>query len=111
MVVRLMVYLFLGVCIWLPALSLAQTQAQNTIMIKDHQFNPPQLIIPANKKVQIIVDNQDPTAEEFESFDLDREQVVEGHHKIIVFIGPVKPGTYGYWADYHKDSKGTIVAQ
>ena len=80
-------------------------------MIKNHQFNPPQLTIPANQKIQITVDNQDPTAEEFESFDLGREQVVEGNKRIIVFIGPLKPGTYKYWADYHQDSKGAILAK
>ncbi len=117
MAVRLVVYLVLGVCVWLPKLCLAQTQlanstqALNTIVIKNHQFLPPQLTIPANQKVRITVDNQDPTAEEFESFDLDREQVVEGNKKIIVYLGPLKSGTYKYWADYHKDSKGVIVAQ
>jgi hypothetical protein len=111
MAVRLIVYLVLGVCIWLPVLCWAQTQATNTIVIKDHQFNPPQLIVPAGEKLQITVDNQDPTDEEFESFDLDREQVVEGHKKIIVYIGPLKPGKYGYWADFHKSSTGVIVAQ
>jgi len=117
MVVRLVVYLVLGVCIWLPVLCLAQSQpantaqVPNTIVIKNHQFDPPQLTVPAGQKFRITVDNQDPTAEEFESFDLDREQVVEGNKKIIVFIGPLKPGTYKYWADYHQDSKGVIVAQ
>jgi len=117
MIVRLIVYLVLGFCVWLPVLSLAQTQpanpaqASNIIVIKGHQFIPPQLTIPAGQKIQITVDNQDPTAEEFESFDLDREQVVEGNKKITVFIGPLKPGTYKYWADFHQDSKGVIVAQ
>ncbi len=114
---RLMVNFVLGICIWLPVLSLAQTQpasvpqSSNTIVIKNHQFIPSQLNIPAGKKLQLTVDNQDPTPEEFESFDLDREQVVEGNKKLIVFIGPLSPGKYGYWADYHKDSKGVIVAQ
>jgi plastocyanin len=111
MIARLIVYLVLGVCIWLPVLCLAQTQPANTIVIKNHQFNPPKLTIPAGQKIKITVDNQDPTDEEFESFDLDREQVVEGNKKITVFLGPLKPGTYGYWADYHKDSKGVIVVQ
>jgi hypothetical protein len=111
MLVRLIVYLVLGVCFWIPVLCLAQTQPANTIVIKDHQFIPPQLSVAAGQKLQITVDNQDPTPEEFESFDLDREQVVEGNKKIMVYIGPLKPGTYGYWADFHKDSKGTIVAQ
>jgi len=116
MPVRFIVNLSLGVCIWLPVLSLAQTQPAdpfppNTIVIKNHQFGPLQLTIPAGQKIQITIDNQDPTAEEFESFDLDREQVVEGNKKTTVFIGPLKPGKYGYWADYHQDSKGAIVAK
>jgi hypothetical protein len=118
MIVRLIVYLVLGVCIWLPVLSLAQTQpvsstqVPNTIVIKNHQFDPQQLIVPAGQKLQITVDNQDPTREEFESFDLDREQVVEGNKQTTVFIGPLKPGTYKYWGDFHQDTtKGVIVAQ
>jgi hypothetical protein len=111
MIVRLMGFLILGACFWMPVLCLAQTPPVNTIIIKNHQFIPDKLIIPAGKKIQITVDNQDPTDEEFESFDLDREQVVEGNKKIIVYIGPLKPGSYGYWADYHKESKGVIIAQ
>ncbi len=108
MVLRLMGYLVLGVCIWLPVLCLAD----NIIVIKNHQFIPPQLTIPAYQKVRITVDNQDPTAEEFESFDLDREQIVGGGKQIIVYIGPLKPGAYKYWGDYHQDTtKGVIVAQ
>ncbi len=116
MMVRLFVYLVLGICVWLPVLSLAQTLSAtttppNTIVIKNHQFIPPQLIIPAGRKLKITVDNQDSTAEEFESFDLDREQIVEGGKRITVFIGPLKPGTYKYWADFHKSSTGAIIAQ
>jgi len=83
----------------------------NTIIIKNHQFIPQQLNVPAGQKIKVTVINQDSTAEEFESFDLDREQVVEGNKQIIVFIGPLSPGKYGYWADYHKSSKGVIYAQ
>jgi len=106
-----MVNLVLGACIWLPVLCLAQSQPANIIVIKGHQFNPARLTVPAGRKIQITVDNQDPTDEEFESYDLDREQVVEGNKKIIVYLGPLKPGSYGYWADYHKDSKGVIIAK
>jgi len=117
MLIRLICCSVAGIYLSLSAVCFAQTQSAgsalpaNIIVIKNHEFNPPSLIIPAHQKVQITVDNQDPSAEEFESFDLDREQVVEGHQKIIVYLGPLAPGTYGYWADYHKDAKGTIVVQ
>ena len=108
----LSVFVVLGGLFFCQGFSMAQTQAPDTIIIKNHQFIPAQLTVPAGKKVSITVDNQDPTAEEFESFDLDREQVVEGNKKIVVDIGPLKPGTYKYWGDYHQDTtKGVILAQ
>jgi len=112
MLIRLVIYLFLGFCCWMSGLSWAQTQPSNTIIIKNHQFIPSQLIIPAGQKIKITVDNQDPTAEEFESFDLNREKVVSGNKKIIVFIGPLQQGTYKYFGDFHqKTAQGVIVAQ
>jgi len=110
--VRLVVYLFLGVLIWVPVLCLADTKDNYTIVIKDHQFNPTQLVIPSGQKIKVTVDNQDPTAEEFESFDLNREKVVNGNKSIIVFLGPLAKGTYKYFGDFHQNTaQGVIVAQ
>ena len=118
MFVRLMVNIVLGVCCWIPVLCLAQTysvkssQDPNTIVIKNHKFEPAQLTIPAGQKIKLIVDNQDPTAEEFESYELNREKVVSGSKKIIIYLGPLKPGSYKYFGDFNpKTAQGTIVAQ
>ena len=112
MLLRSIVYLVLGVCLWVPVLCLAQSLPANTIIIKNHQFSPLQLTIPAGQKVKLTVDNQDPTVEEFESYDLNREKVVSGNKKIIVFIGPLPKGTYKYFGDFHqKTAQGIIVAQ
>ena len=82
------------------------------ITIKDHMFSPAELVIPADKKVKIIIENHDVTVEEFESFDLNREKVVSGNGKIIIFVGPLKPGRYKYFGDFHQDTaQGIIVAQ
>jgi len=110
MIVRLITYLFFGAGFWFPALSWAQMP--DTVVIKNHQFFPSQLIIPANQKIKITVENQDPTVEEFESYDLNREKVVAGNKKIIVFIGPLQKGTYKYFGDFHQNTaQGLIIAQ
>lgn len=110
--VRLAIYLVLGIFIWVPVLCLADSKDIYTIVIKDHQFDPASLTIPAGQKIKLTVDNQDPTVEEFESFDLNREKVVSGNKKIIVFIGPLKQGSYKYFGDFHqKTAQGLIVAQ
>jgi len=85
---------------------------QFLIVLKDHKFSPAELKIPAHKKIKIIVENQDPSPEEFESYDLNREKVVSANGKITVFIGPLKPGTYAFFGDFHPDSaRGVIIAE
>ena len=82
------------------------------IVIKGHKFVPEELMIPANKKVRISVENQDPTAEEFESYDLNREKVVAANRSILLFVGPLRPGVYKYFGDFHQQTaQGHIVAK
>jgi len=83
-----------------------------TLSIKDHKYQPADLEIPANIKVKLVVKNLDPTPEEFESYDLDREKIVTGGNEITVFIGPLDPGTYKFFGDFHQDTaQGRIVAK
>ena len=94
-----------------PALSFTNEQ-DYVITLKDHVFTPAELIVPANKKIKLVVENQDPTPEEFESFDLNREKIVSGNGKIMVFLGPLKPGRYKYFGEFHQDTaQGVIVAR
>jgi hypothetical protein len=108
---RLTVNIILGILVWIPVLVFANQEAY-TLTIKDHKFEPTQLMIPANTKVKIIVENQDPTPEEFESFQLNREKIVTGHNKITVFVGPLRAGTYKFFGDFHQaTAQGEIVVQ
>lgn len=109
---RLVIYLVVGFLILVPTLSWPQNRESYTIVIKNHHFDPAQLNVPAGQKIKLTVDNQDPTAEEFESFELNREKIVSGNKKITVFIGPLRPGSYKYFGDFHpKETHGTVVAQ
>jgi len=103
----LLLPLMIGSLLLVPSLSFAKKPTY-TITIKNHQFSPKKLVIPANEKVKLIVDNQDPTAEEFESYDLNREKIVTGNNKITVFIGPLKPGEYKYFGEFHEDTATCI---
>jgi len=82
------------------------------IVIKDHHFNPSTVEIPADKKVKLVIKNQDPTPEEFESHDLNREKVIAGNSEGIVFVGPVKAGEYKFFGEFNeKTAQGKIVAK
>jgi len=71
------------------------------IEIRNHLFHPDTLTIPANTKVKLIIYNRDPTPEEFESFELNREKVILGGRKAIVFIGPLAPGEYPFFGEFN----------
>ena len=82
------------------------------LVIKDHRFEPAELVVPAGQKIKLIVDNQDATPEEFESHSLKREKVIAGKSAASIFIGPLKPGSYPFVGEYNeKTAKGVIVAK
>jgi high-affinity iron transporter len=77
-----------------------------------HRFVPDHLTVPANVKFRVIVKNNDDTADEFESVDLNREKLVPPGQTITVFLGPLSPGQYKFFGDFHQDTaQGVIVAR
>ncbi len=81
------------------------------LILKDHRFVPAKVSVPANERFRIEVANQDATPAEFESSDLRAEKIVVPGGKITVMAGPLKPGTYTFFDDYHPDeAKGTLTA-
>ena len=86
--------------------------ADFTLVIKEHRFQPAELTVPANKKVKLLVENKDATPEEFESHELNREKVIPGNSSAVMFIGPLAPGRYPFFGEFNeKTAQGVIVAQ
>jgi plastocyanin len=82
------------------------------LTIKEHRFEPAELKVPAGKKIKLIIDNQDASAEEFESHELNREKVIPGNSRASVFIGPLKPGKYPFYGEFHESTaKGVVIAE
>lgn len=82
------------------------------LIIKDHRFVPAELTVPAGQKVKLVVENQDPTPEEFESYSLNREKIVPGGARIVVYVGPLKPGRYEFFGEFHAETaRGWLVVQ
>lgn len=80
------------------------------LKIQDHLFFPEIIEIPANTKVKLLVNNLDPTAEEFESYELNREKVISGNRKAVIFIGPLPPGEYPFFGEFYpKTAQGKIL--
>ncbi len=81
------------------------------LSLKGSAFEPKEITIPADTKVKLLVKNLNPAAMEFESHDLNREKVIAGNGQAAVFVGPLKPGTYGFFDEFQADTKGTIVVK
>ena len=81
------------------------------LVLKDHRFAPPETKVPAGQKVRLVVENQDPTPEEFESYALNREKIVPPGGTIVVFVGPLKPGRYEFFGEFNAGTaRGWLVA-
>ena len=82
------------------------------LQIKNHQFAPAKIQIPANKKVKLVIANHDATPEEFESYGLNLEKIIAGGSEGIVFVGPLDPGAYPFFGDFNQaTAQGTVVAE
>jgi hypothetical protein len=85
---------------------------QYKLVISEHRFEPSEIIVPANTKVQLEVINRDKTPEEFESSSLHREKIIGGLQTGFVNIGPLSPGVYDFIGEFHEDTaKGRIVVK
>jgi hypothetical protein len=92
--------------------NLAAQEPTYTLVIKDHKFQPAEIEIPAGQKITLLVKNEDPTPEEFESNQLRREKVIPGGQQATVYIGPLKPGKYEFFGDFNpKTARGQIIVK
>lgn len=89
----------------------ARAAAPVTLTLKDRHFTPNHVEVPAGQRFRIEVVNKDATAGEFESHDMKFEKIMAPGDKISVYAGPLHPGTYKFFDDYHPDTAtGTITA-
>lgn len=107
---RALTVLALGAIVWAPTAIAGDTTFELTI--RDHKFEPETLIVPANFRIKLLIHNADPTPEEFESYELNREKVISGNGKATVYVGPLEPGTYPFVGEFHESTaKGRVIAK
>lgn len=111
---RFFLFSFAGTAIFTILLSTAASAAEleALLILKNHRFEPVELKVPAGQRVKLVVHNQDSTAEEFESHDLNREKIVPPGAKATIFIGPLKPGRYSFVGEYNEaTAQGILIAE
>jgi len=94
-----------------PPLALAQ-DATVRVVIQDHHFQPEELHAPAGRDLVIEVENRDAAVEEFESYDLDREQRVKPGETLKVRLAALSRGRYPFFGDFHRrTAQGVLVVE
>ena len=83
-----------------------------SMVIKNHRFEPAELKVPAQQRIKLTVQNLDKTPEEFESHALNREKVIPGGAKAVIYLGPLKPGRYEFVGEFNPTTaKGLVIAE
>lgn len=81
------------------------------LTLRDHRFTPATVTVPAGRRVQVVVINQDRATEEFDSHDLRIERMITPGATVRFVIGPLRPGAYNYVGEFHpRTAQGRIVA-
>ncbi|MGH7156238.1 MAG: cupredoxin domain-containing protein [Acetobacteraceae bacterium] len=82
-----------------------------SLSVGDHRFDPAELVVPAGQKIELHIRNTGTVPAEFESSDLGREKVVPAGSEITLSVGPLKPGRYTFFDDFHPSTRGHLVAR
>ena len=86
-------------------------KGQVVLTIENHAFAPAEIHVKAGQRAEILVNNLDATAEEFDSTSLKIEKVVAGKSEAVVRLHALDPGSYPFTGEYHADTaKGVVIA-
>jgi hypothetical protein len=87
----------------------ARAEAPVELVLQNHHFSPDHVSVPAGRRFRIELANRDDTTDEFESYDMKFEKIVVSGGTIRVFAGPLRPGTYKFFDDYHPNTATGII--
>ena len=79
------------------------------LSIRDGQFTPATLQVPAGQRFKVIVHNRGQGPVEFESLPLRVEKVLGPGVSSFVVIHPLKPGRYDFFDEFHLDLPGGFI--
>lgn len=93
-------------------IAMADEMKMYELKIKNHKFDKETMVVEANKKFKLKIINEDPSSEEFESLSMIVEKFIGPKRSITVTIGPLKPGQYDYFGEFHASTcKGILTAK
>lgn len=90
--------------------AVAEETVQVNLIIRNGKFEPAEIKAPANKKIELIVENKGPGAEEFESIELKREKIIPQGRTVKINLGVLKKGVYPFFGEFHiETAQGKLI--
>jgi hypothetical protein len=82
------------------------------LVARDGGFYPDTIEVPAGKRFKLVITNEGPGPEEFESIELKKEKVLAAGATSFLVFAPLKPRAYPFFGEFHLNTaKGRIVAK
>lgn len=105
------VVLAVGVMYTATIVSVRAQEPIYSLTIDDTHFEPATLNVKAGVKFKLSVRNARKVAAEFESAELNREKVIPPGQSVVIYIGPLAPGIYPFFDDFHQSTQGRMIAK
>ncbi|MGP1628709.1 MAG: cupredoxin domain-containing protein [Giesbergeria sp.] len=98
--------------VWVASAAHAQELPTFKLEMKNGQFTPTEIVVPANTRFKLELHNTGTDAEEFESLELKKEKVLAPGATSFLVFAPLKPGSYRFFGEFHPDTaQGHIVSR
>ncbi|HYR95817.1 MAG TPA: cupredoxin domain-containing protein [Candidatus Binatus sp.] len=81
------------------------------LAVHDGGFEPARIKTASGAKIRLEVTNRTSSAIEFESFELNRERVIQPGQKVAVYLSGLSAGQYEFFDDFHPERKGMLVVE
>ncbi|MBI5783029.1 MAG: cupredoxin domain-containing protein [Gammaproteobacteria bacterium] len=79
---------------------------------RDGRFYPETIEVPAGTRFKIVITNEGPGPEEFETVELRREKVLAAGSSSFLVFPALKPGVYHFFGEFHPETaQGRIVVK
>lgn len=83
-----------------------------TLVMRAGRFVPETIEVPANTKFRLLLKNEGPGAEEFESVEMRKEKVLAPGASSFLIFQPLKPGAYKFFGEFHPETaQGRVIAK
>ena len=89
----------------------AQADENYAVTLRDGKFSPAIVNVKAGVKFTLSITNATAKSAEFESYELNREKIVEAGKTITVYLGPLEAGSYPFFDDFNQAASGKIIAK